>query len=168
MRVNPLKSSTFVPRRISCRDPQKNVSERSTAVISGKEHQGHKNSCGRQVASFQYAKCCSSTVSHPSFCIWRHSKIRYICISPKHNYLHLAWQTKRKSCIKIFKAWRSLSEFSSRVQFWGPQGPSVSFFTISGSINLTCYLCCQQGQYNKHKSNPGTEQESRTKKQAKV
>ena len=41
----------------------------STPVISGAEHQVHRNSSERQVASFQHAECCSSTVSHPSFCI---------------------------------------------------------------------------------------------------
>lgn len=141
-------------------------------VLSGAEHQVRKNSSGRQVASFQHAKYCSSTVSHLSFCILIHLIYVYIFlntrISPKHSYLQFASENKRKSCIKVFKTWRNLSEFSPRVQLWGPQSPFVSSSTLSGSINQTSYLHCQQGQHNKHKSNLGTEQGSRTKQQTKI
>lgn len=46
----------------------KNMWEWSVSVISGAEHEVHKNSIGRQVASFQNAKCYCSTVSHTDFC----------------------------------------------------------------------------------------------------
>lgn len=50
----------------------KNTSGWSTTVITGAEHEVHKTSTGRQVASFQNAKCCWSTVSHTDSCTWMH------------------------------------------------------------------------------------------------
>lgn len=106
----------------------------STAVILGAEHQVHKNSSGRQVASFQHAKYCSSTVSHPSFCILIHSYIYislYIYMYLQSTIIcNLPGKNKRARCIKVFKTWRSLSEFSPRVQFWGPESLCFLFYFI--------------------------------------
>lgn len=124
----------------------------STAVILGAEHQVHKNSSGRQVASFQHAKYCSSTVSHPSFCILIHSYIYislyiYICISKAQLSAICLGKIKERGALRYLRPGgvyqSSAPEFSS-----GDQSPSVSSFTLSWSINITSYLHCEQGQHN--------------------
>lgn len=152
-----MKLSTSIPS--SCRDSQKICWGEIEQWSRVQNIKFTKNSSERQVATFQHAKGCSSTVSLPSFCILIHSQI-YVFLQSTISAIYLG---KRKSYIKIFKTWRSLSEFSPRVQFWVLQSPSISSFTLSEFINLTSYLCCQQGQHNKHKSNLGTKQGSRTK-----
>jgi len=54
-------------------------------------------------------------------------------------------KNKRKSCIKSFKTWKSLSDFNTRVQLWGPQSTLSFLFYFSGSINRTSYLRFWQG-----------------------